>query len=42
MAGVWATLLTGTVILSVTALALWASPVRHLSDMPTVLSGDLG
>ncbi|MFE5859709.1 MFS transporter [Streptomyces virginiae] len=34
-AGVWAALLAGTLVLTVTALALWASPVRKLSVMPT-------
>ncbi|MFK0047862.1 MFS transporter [Streptomyces sp. NPDC090741] len=35
--GVWATLLTGALVLVATALALWASPVRHRADMPTAV-----
>ncbi|MFB0630447.1 hypothetical protein [Streptomyces sp. AB3(2024)] len=41
-AGVWATLLTGTLILAGTAFALRASPVRHLADMPATLSRSPG
>lgn len=33
-AGVWATLLAGTLILASSALALWLSPVRHLARLP--------
>ncbi len=33
-AGVWATLLAGTLILAGSAFALWLSPVRHLSHLP--------
>ncbi|MFG2972408.1 hypothetical protein ACGFYY_05300 [Streptomyces sp. NPDC048331] len=33
-AGAWITLLTGTCVLTGTAVALWASPVRHLAGMP--------
>ncbi|MFZ3492136.1 MFS transporter [Streptomyces sp. 5.8] len=33
-AGVWTTLLTGTLVLAGAALALWLSPVRHLSRLP--------
>ncbi|MFB7781432.1 MFS transporter [Streptomyces vinaceus] len=32
--GVWATLLTGTLILAASALALWLSPIRHLHRLP--------
>lgn len=35
-AGVWAALLTGTLVLAVTALALWVSPVRNLAAMPVL------
>ncbi|MFE2852759.1 MFS transporter [Streptomyces lavendulae] len=37
-AGVWAALLAGTLLLTTTALALWASPVRKLTSMPTAAS----
>ncbi|WP_406076122.1 MFS transporter [Streptomyces virginiae] len=33
-AGVWVTLLVGTLVLAGSALALWLSPVRHLNDLP--------
>ncbi|MGP3690875.1 LuxR C-terminal-related transcriptional regulator [Streptomyces sp. IBSNAI002] len=33
-AGVWGTLLTGTLILAASALALWLSPIRHLNRLP--------
>ncbi|MFI5986968.1 MFS transporter [Streptomyces sp. NPDC051555] len=39
-AGVWTTLLTGTFVLAGTAVALWASPVRHLTVMPADSSPD--
>lgn len=33
-AGVWATLLAGTVVLAGSALALWLSPIRLLTHLP--------
>ncbi|MFJ2115052.1 MFS transporter [Streptomyces sp. NPDC087850] len=36
-AGVWATLLAGTLVLAGAALALWLSPIRNLSRLPDAI-----